>query len=72
MFSKIYVEPSAGTYIGDFMAELHKLSVKYNCDVNAKFNGKEITIKAENDQAKGIETIDKFGERVNEIEGKVS
>ena len=56
MFSKIYVEPSAGTYIGDFMAELHKLSVKYNCDVNAKFNGKEITIKAENDQAKSIET----------------
>ena len=46
-FSKIYVEPSAGTYIDDFMAELHTLSAKYNCDVNAKFNGKEITVKTE-------------------------
>lgn len=46
-FSKIYVEPSAGVYIGDFMAELHTLSVKYKCDVNAKFNGKEITVKPE-------------------------
>lgn len=46
-FSKIYVEPSSGVYIGDFMTELHALSVKYNCDVNAKFNGKEITVKIE-------------------------
>lgn len=46
-FNKIYVEPSSGTYIGDFMAELHALSVKYKCDVNAKFNGKEIIVKAE-------------------------
>ena len=46
-FNKIYVEPSTGTYIGDFMIELHALSVKYKCDVNAKFNGKEITVKTE-------------------------
>lgn len=46
-FSKIYIEGSAGVYIGDFMTELYALSAKYNCDVNAKFNGKEITIKAE-------------------------
>lgn len=46
-FSKIYVEPSAGVYIGDFMTELHTLSVKYNCDVNANFNGKEIIVKTE-------------------------
>lgn len=32
-FSKIYVKPSSG--------------VKYNCDVNAKFNGKEIAVKSE-------------------------
>lgn len=44
-FSKIYVEPSAGTYIGDFMTELHALSNKYKCDANAKFNGKEISVK---------------------------
>lgn len=25
-----------------------------------------------NDQAKGIETIDKFGEKVNKIEAKIS
>lgn len=43
-------------YIGDFMTELRTLSVRYNCDVNAKFNGKEITIKTENDQAKGVST----------------
>lgn len=47
VFNKIIVEPSGGTYIGDFMAELHTLSVKYKCDVNAKFNGQEIIIKAE-------------------------
>ena len=47
LFNKIYVEPSTGTYIGDFMVELHALAVKYNCVVNAKFNGKEIIIKAE-------------------------
>lgn len=46
-FSKIYVEPSAGTYIGNFIAELHILSNKYNCDVSAKFNEKEIIVKAE-------------------------
>ena len=44
-FNKIYVEPSAGVYIGDFMKELYALSVKYECDVNAKFNGKEIIVK---------------------------
>ena len=49
-FSKIYVEPSAGTYIGDFMTELHRLSSEYHCDVNAKFNGKEITIKDINEE----------------------
>ena len=47
-FNKIYVEPSAGTYIGDFMTELYALSVKYKCDVNAKFNGEEIAIKVKN------------------------
>lgn len=46
-FNKIYVEPIGGTHIDDFMSELHRLSVKYKCDVNAKFNGDEIIIKAE-------------------------
>lgn len=46
-FSKIYVEPSAGTYIDNFMAELHILSNKYNCNVNAKFNEKEIIVRTE-------------------------
>lgn len=46
-FNKIYVEPSAGTYIDDFMVELRTLSIKYKCDVNAKFNGKEIIVKTE-------------------------
>ena len=46
-FSKIYVEGSAGVYIGDFMAELYTLSTKYKCDVNAKFNGKEVIVKTE-------------------------
>lgn len=46
-FNKIYVEPSAGVEFGDFMTELHTLSIKYKCDVNAKFNGKEISVKTE-------------------------
>jgi hypothetical protein len=46
-FNKIYVEPTSGTYIGDFMTELHAISIKYKCDVHAKFNGKEIIVKAE-------------------------
>lgn len=37
-FSKIIVRPSSGTYIGDFMEELYKLSIKYKCDVIAKFD----------------------------------
>lgn len=46
-FNKIYVEPIAGTYIGDFMPELHRLSDKYKCEVHAKFNGTEILVKPE-------------------------
>ena len=46
-FSKIIVEPSAGTYIGDFMSELHRLSDKYKCEVHARFNDTEILVKPE-------------------------
>lgn len=46
-FNKIYVEPIAGTNIDNFMVELRTLSNKYRCDVNSKFNGDEIIIKAE-------------------------
>ena len=47
-FSKIAVTPSAGTYIGDFMPELHRLANKYKCEVSATFNGTEILIKPQN------------------------
>jgi len=38
VFNKIIVRPSTGTYIGDFIEELHKLSIKYKCEVIAKFD----------------------------------
>ena len=47
-FSKIVVTPSAGTYIGDFLPELHRLANKYKCEVSATFNGTEILIKPQN------------------------
>lgn len=47
IFSKITVEPMAGTLIGDFMPELHRLSNKYKCEVHAKFNDTEILVKPE-------------------------
>lgn len=44
-FNKIMVEPSAGTYIGDFIPELHRLSRIYKCEVQAEFNSTEILVK---------------------------
>lgn len=45
-FNKITVEAAAGTYVGDFTAELHRLSSKYHCDVCGKFNGQDIIVKS--------------------------
>ena len=42
--SKIYVEPAPGCSLGHLKAEMSKLSNRYKCDVNAKFNGQDIII----------------------------
>ena len=44
-FSKITVEASAGAYVGDFTAELYRLSSKYQCEVCGRFNDRDIIIE---------------------------
>lgn len=43
--NKIHITPGAGCELGELKQEMSRMSDKYNCEVTARFNGTDLSVK---------------------------
>jgi hypothetical protein len=43
--NKIHITPGAGCALDELKQEMSRMSDKYNCEVTARFNGTDLSVK---------------------------